>query len=451
MLKDIQKIKEFIKKENNLQVLRQSLIKIHPYDLAQTFVSLKAEERLKIYASLNDQELANLFSYLEIDDSADYLEELDIQKGASVLEHMEVDDATDILLEIDNESQVKNYLNLIESETRDELSYLSSHDEDLAGSIMTTSFIKIDSHLDIKEAMKILVQEANETEVIDPIYVCENNKLVGIIPLKELIIARSPNKIKDIMKTKVIAVDVNHNAVEAAEKIRDYGLSSLPVLDNENLVGIITIDDAMDIIEDNLSHNYVNLAAVAHDLNEENNPLKSLGKRLPWLIGLLILGFFTSAVISGFEGIIGKVTALVLFQSLILSVAGNIGTQSLAVTIRGLSRGDLLGKVSKNLLQELKISLVNSFLLAILSFIVAYSFLWLSQNDTSNLIIATVLAISMFITLNASSLLGVLIPVFFSKVKINPAIASGPLITTIIDILAVFIYYGLATLMFNSI
>ncbi|NLD27008.1 MAG: magnesium transporter [Acholeplasmataceae bacterium] len=449
MNKDLQnKIKELIEQENNLHELRSQLIKFHPYDLAQVFTELEPEDRLKIYASLNDQELADLFSYLEEDDSADYLEELDLKKGAAVLEKMESDDAADILKELDDEKQVQEYLNLLDGEVRDDLSYLSRQDEKTVGSLMTTNYIEIPSQVDVKEAMRILIKEANETEVIDPLYVCEDKKLVGIISLKDLIIARGPQLIKDIMKTNLVSVDVQEDVVDAALKIRDYGITTLPVLDKGELVGIITIDDAMDIIEDDASAHYGKFAGIVHDIDDETNVFKTLRKRLPWLLGLLALSFLISTLIDSFEGVIKQVTALVFFQSLILSMAGNISTQALAVTIRGLSYGDTSGKPVA-LFKEFKIGLINSLLLGLLAFVVAYLFLFITKSDANRLLVAGILAFSMFLALNCSAFLGVMIPIFFSKIKIDPAIASGPLLTTLNDIASVVIYYGLASIFFR--
>jgi magnesium transporter len=449
MNKDLQNnIKELIEREENLQELRSQLVAFHPYDLAQVFNDLKPEARLKIYASLNEKELADLFSYLEEDESADYLEELDLRKGAAVLENMESDDAVDILKEMDDAEQVQEYLNLLDSEIRDDLSYLSSQDEKTVGSLMTTNYIEIASHLDVKEAMKILIKEANETEVIDPLYIVEDKKLVGIIALKDLIIARSPQLLKDIMKTNVVSVDVGENVVDAALKIRDYGLNTLPVLDNGEMVGIITIDDAMDIIEEDASSHYGKLAGIVNNIDEETNIFRTLAKRLPWLLGLLVLSFAISTLIDSFEGVIKQVTALVFFQSLILSMSGNVSTQALAVTIRGLARGDVNDKPS-GLFKEFKISLINSLLLALLAFLVSFLFLLITGSEANRLLVAGILALSMFLALNSSAFLGVMIPIFFSKIKIDPAIASGPLITTLNDITSVVIYYGLASLFFK--
>jgi magnesium transporter len=441
---------EIIANENDLKILREKLQTFHPYDIASILEQVNFEERAKLYAGLNDQELADIFSYLEMEESAELFLELDISKGVNVLEKMEVDDAVDLLQEI-NTDEAKNYLSLISSETREDISYLSRQQKASVGSIMTTNYIEIACDSDIKEAMKILVHNADETEVIDPLYVTEAGRLVGVVDLKTLIIARSPMQVREIMKTNFIYVDMDEEIEDAAGIIRDYGLSALPVLDRGKLVGIITIDDAIDVIEDEVSYHYGNLAGVTSDIDEEVNIFASLKKRLPWSIGLVILSFLTSTVIGSFEDIIQKTTILIFFQSLILDMVGNIGTQSLAVTIRGLSRGELDNnqELKENLLREFRISLINSVLLAILTFLVVVIFLFFTNYQGNIWVIGIVLSISMFMALNAAALIGVIIPILFEKIGIDPAVASGPFITTISDIFSVLIYYGLATLLVN--
>lgn len=439
-----------VKTESDLKKIRNKLLEFHPYDLASTIKKLEPEFRLKIYASLTNKELADIFSYLEGEESAELFHELEESKGAAILEEMDVDDAVDLLQEMEVE-KATDYLNLLDSEVRADISYLAHQQESLVGSIMTTNYIEVNQDCDVKEAMKILVHKASDTEVIDPIYITDSTNLVGILDLKTLIIARSPLKVKEIMKTNYVFAEKDEEIEEAAGKIRDYGLSALPVLDNGKLVGIITIDDAMDVINEEASYNYGSLAGVGTDSEKEIGIFPALKKRLPWLLGLLVLSFITASVIGGFEGIIKEVTILIFFQSLVLDMVGNVGTQSLAVTLMGLSHGELDDKreLRANIFREIRIALINSFLIAILTFLVVSIFLLIRTYNGNVWEIGLFLAISMFFTINASAFIGVIIPILFEKIGIDPAVASGPLITTINDIIAVFIYYGLASLLIN--
>ena len=251
---------------------------------------------------------------------------------------MDVDDAVDLLQELDEE-RAGEYLELVEDERREDLRYLAGQESTAVGSLMTTNFIKIEADCDVKEAMRTLIREAGETEVIDPLYITRDDKLVGILDLKELIIARSPLKVGEIMKTNIVYSDMDEDLEIAAGKIRDYGLSALPVLDGETLVGIITIDDAMDVISDEAEYNYGSLAAVGGDIDEKVNVFVSLRKRLPWLLGLLLLSFVTASVIGGLM----KSSSRRRFWSSSPSIdmVGNVSTQTLGVTISGISRGEL--------------------------------------------------------------------------------------------------------------
>ncbi|MDD4000226.1 MAG: magnesium transporter [Bacilli bacterium] len=453
MNKELNKeILEIIVTENDPINLKERLANFHPYDIARAIYALEAENRVKLYASLSEKVLADIFSYLEVEDSAELFSELNLNQGANILEQMEVDDAVDLLQEIDPE-EVTDYLNLLNSQTRADISYLSKEQKSSVGSIMTTNYIEISEDCDVKEAMKILIREANETEVIDPLYVTSAGKLVGILDLKTLIIARSPMKIHEIMKTNYIYVDKTEEIEDAAGIIRDYSLAALPVLEEGHLVGIVTIDDAIDVIEDEASFQYGSLAAVSDDIDERVNIFALLKKRLPWLIGLLILNLLTSTVIGQFEDIIMQTTILIFFQSLILDMVGNIGTQTLAVTIRGLSRGELNDntKIKKNFFREFKISLITSFALAIITFLVILLFLLFNDYQGSIIQICIILTASMFLALNIAAVTGISFPIILEKIGFDPAVASGPLITTINDMIAVVIYYGLATVFLSFI
>ena len=442
-----------INEEQDLTVLESKLHDFHPYDLAKVFNELDEENRRKIYQVLDNKFIADIFEYLEQDDVVDFLKDLTPNQGASILQEMEVDDATRVLKELDNEEQIQEYLEQINIETKDELNILRKYEDDTAGAMMTTNYIEIESDLDVKKAMRLLINEADETEVIDPLFVTKNKKLVGLLGLKELIIARSPMSINAIMKTNIIAVDVNEERQEVINKINDYGISAMPVLDNGDLVGIITIDDAIDAVEDDVTEHFGKLAGVVSDIGEDVSLQRMLLKRLPWLIILLVLSMIISNVIGIFEDVIRQVTVLIFFQTLILDMAGNIGTQSLAVAIRTLGKGDLdnAKRVREYIFKEIKINITNSFIIGIFSFIVCFLFLTIKRADVDILMIAVVVASSMTITLIFSGLFGVFLPFMFNKIGIDPAVASGPFITTLNDIIAILIYFGLAISFLNLV
>lgn len=444
-------IKTIIETSTDAMNLREQLSSFHPYDLAETFNQLDEEQRQKIYAALPPEQLADLFSYVESDDTADFLSEIGPKQGASILEEMDIDDATDVLLEVESE-QKQALLDEIEPEVKEDLTYLTTHPEDTAGSKMTTNFIALDSNLDVKQAMRRLVKEANESEIIDPLFVIEQEILVGIVSLKELIIARSPKQLMEIMSTNLITANVSDQAKDAVNKINDYGLDALPILDQGKMVGIITADDALDVIEEGASEDYNLFAGVG--LDDKDTIWSNLLKRLPWLVVLLILSMIVANAIKLFETIINQVTVLIFFQTMILDMAGNAGTQSLAVSLQSIDRNELLNRHHqvRHLLKEIRISFVNAIILGIFAFGICYIFLTLNHTQNINIVtIATIIGFASTLTIILSGMFGALFPILLKKVGVDPAVASGPFITTLNDIFSTLIYFGFAYLLLSYI
>ncbi len=447
-LKNYEQILDLVKHESSVFNLSQSLKQYHPYDIAKAFLDFSVEERKKIYHALSYEDLADIFEYLDEVDAVIFLKELDINQGSSILSEMETDDAVDIINEL--EEDASSYLENLEFEDKKALNYLRTYEEDTAGSIMTTNYLEVNADWDVKEAMKYLITEADEAEIIDPLFVSRDKKLVGILDLKKLIIARTPKKISEIMNENFSFVNTNDSIVEASSKISNYDAYALPVLENQTLVGIITMDDALDVIQEEADEDLEKLANIGEAKEGKTTLFKTLATRIPWLIILLVLSSLVANVIGIYENLIKQVTVLVLFQTLILDMAGNLGTQSLAVTIRSLGRKELNSstKIRKYFSKEFKISLINSFLLGILAFVVSYLFLLVNNNQIAdNTIISLIVSLSIFISLVLSGLFGTTIPIIFEKLKIDPAAASGPFITTLNDLISVTIYFNLAMLL----
>ncbi|HKM29968.1 MAG TPA: magnesium transporter [Bacilli bacterium] len=446
-LKKQEQILDLIKHESNIFKLANSLKQFHPYDIAEAFLDLTPEERQKVYRALSHEDLADIFEYLDEVDGAIFLKEMDISRGTSVLSEMETDDATDIINEL--EEDASSYLEKLELEDKKTLDYLRTYEEETAGSIMTTNFLEVDANWDVKEAMKFLIAEADEAETVDPLFVSTDNKLVGLLDLKKLIIARSPKKISEIMNEDFSFVNATDSIGEASNKIRNYDIYALPVLEGQRLVGIITMDDALDVIQDQVNVDLEKLASIGEAKDGKATLYKTLATRIPWLILLLVLSSLIINVLGTFEDVIKQVTVLIFFQTLILDMAGNVGTQSLAVTIRSLSRRELdtKKKIRSYFLKEFKVSIINSFLLGIMAFIVSFIFLKLSNNPGVNVpIISLIVSLSIVVSLSLSGMFGIGVPIIFSKMKIDPAAASGPFITTLNDLISVVIYFNLAIL-----
>lgn len=421
---------------------RAEFLELHPYDQAEFFSGLNDDTRAKVYNFLSPEEMAELFENLEADeeDFKDVLAQMNPNYAADMLSNMYADDAVDVLNELDKD-QVASYLTIMDEEAAQEIKDLLHYEEYTAGSIMTTEFIAIAANQTVRSAMHILKNEAPQAETIYYLFVIDEEKrLAGVISLRDLIVADDDTMILEIMNERVVSVSVGEDQEEVARMMRDYNFLALPVVDfQKHLLGIITVDDIIDVMEEEASDDYSKLAGIADLDSVDRNPFSAAKKRLPWLIILLFLGMFTASLIGRFEETLNKVAILAVFIPLIAGMAGNTGTQALAVAVRGIATGDL-EKESKwsIILREAGTGLITGFICGILvTFVV---FFW--QGD---LFLGALVGISIFITLIIATLAGSLVPLLMHRLKIDPAVASGPFITTINDIISILIYFGIAT------
>lgn len=451
----LEKIKEIITHEDYKKDLQELFEQYHPYDFANIFKELNDQERQAIYESLSEEQLADLFEYLDEEAAAEYIKEMSYAQGANILNEMEVDDAADVLNELEENDEADAYLQHMDADDAATLNYLKERKEDTAGSIMTTNFIKVDLGSDVKSAMKKLGYEASDAEVIDPLFVCEDDKLVGVLSLKDLIIARTPCLVDDIMDSNFIYADVDEDTISVSNKISNYDIYALPILDEGKLVGIVTMDDALDVASDALTED-LSMMATADVESEKEEPIwRNILNRLPWLIVLLIFSLLISNLTEKFEGIIKNITVLWFFNTMILDMAGNAGTQSLAVSVRHLGRNDLDSgkKVIKYIFREFLVVFLMALILGAISFGISLLFIIiLKYNQSVNVYVtAGIIAGSLSITLMFTGILGSIVPLLINKMHIDPAVASGPLITTINDVLAMLIYFGLAYIFYDYI
>ena len=298
--------------------------------------------------------------------------------------------------------------------------------------------------------MSELVRQAADNDNISTIYVVDNNRtFYGAIDLKDLIIAREGTSLRNIMTCSYPYVYARASIEDCIPQLMDYSEDSIPVLDNENkLIGAITAHDLVEVVEDELNEDYAKLAGLSAEEDLEEPIRLSVKKRLPWLFILLVMGLGVSATVGLFESIVAQLPVIMCFQSLILDMAGNVGTQSLAVAIRVLMDKQISGKQKAALvLKESRVGLANGMILGILSFLVIGGYLCLKGNAvTFAFAVSGCLGIAMVLAMLISSLSGTVIPIFFQKMGVDPAVASGPLITTVNDLVAVISYYGLAWL-----
>lgn len=439
---------EIVKTITAPKVLRNRLDDYHSYDIADTFRKLTPFEREKLYRMLDTEHLTEIMEYLDEEEQARYLNEMNIRKVISIINEMEADKAADLLREVDREKR-EIIIELLEPEVRKNISTIFSYEDDEIGSKMTTNYIEVPRGITVKEAMRELLKQAPENDNISTIYVeDENNMYYGAINLKDLIIARPETELEDIITTSYPYVYASEAVDRVVEELKDYNEDSIPVLNNDNiLLGIITAQDLLEVVDEEMGEDYARLAGLAAEEDLEESLSDSLRKRLPWLITLLFLGLLVSSVVSVFEGVVAQLTIVMAFQSLILGMAGNVGTQSLGVTIRVLMDDSLDGRQKWQLVfKEVKVGFMDGLITGTVSFAVlglyihfAKHYVW-PQAYAISLCIGCALWLSMII----SSFTGTTIPMAFKHMGVDPAVASGPLITTINDLVGVVTYYGLA-------
>lgn len=433
--------------------LAEKLSDYHEKDLADALEALTPAERQSLYSILGVDTVAEIFTYL--DDAEPYLKELPSHEAAKVISNMDSDDAVDALEDLDDTDK-NEIVNKLDKDSVEDVKMLLSYDEDEIGSRMTTNYISIKNDMTIRQAMSELVKQAGENDNISTLYVVDKNEhFYGAIDLKDLIIARAEESLESLIVRSYPYVTDREQISDCIDRIVDYAERSLPVLnDAGKLVGIITSSDVVELVDDEMGDDYAKLGGLTgeEDLHE---PLKtSLKKRLPWLIILLFLGMGVSSVVGLFEAVVSQVALIVCFQSLILDMAGNVGTQSLAVTIRVLMDEKLTGRQKLGLVfKEMRVGFFSGLLLGLLALVFIGLYVWLLKGKTLfyALCISGCAGAALVLSMVLSSLVGTAVPMFFKKIHIDPAVASGPLITTVNDLVAVIAYYGLAYILFFQV
>ena len=430
-------------------LMRERLRSYHEKDIAAALELLKKEERSKLYRILDTGTLADVLEYTE--GSEEYFGELSVRRQVEILSRQEPSAAAAYLQRMEKPQRAM-LLELMDDETRREITLLSSFDEDEIGSRMTTNYISIHAGISVRQAMRELVEQAAENDNVSTIYVVDGDgTLAGAIDLKDLIIARETTQLEAITMTSYPYVYASEQIEDCIERIKDYSEDSIPVLDAENkLRGVLTSQEITQLVDDELGEDYAKLAGLSAEEDLQEPLKKSIGKRLPWLVILLGLGLVVSSVVGLFEGVVAHLTIIISFQSLILDMAGNVGTQSLAVTIRVLMDEQLSGRQKLFLVgKEARVGLANGAILGVLSFALIGLYLIILKGQTAVFAfsVSFCTGAALVASILLSSVCGTVVPLIFKKLNIDPAVASGPLITTINDLVAVVTYYGLAWLL----
>lgn len=438
-----------VRSQDSDDVIRNHLADYHENDIADILDDLTVSERRRLYRILGIDAVSEVFTYL--DDVGKYIEELDAEKAADIIESMDADDAVDILDELEDDKS-EEIFNLMNDEAQHDIDLIHSYDEDEIGSKMTTNFVVIDRGASVRQAMKELISQAAENDNIMTLYVVnEDRTFYGAIDLKDLISAREYADLEELIATSYPYVFAKESISECIEELKDYSEDSIPVLDNDKkIIGVITSQDIVEVVDEEMGDDYAKLAGLTAEEDLREPLWESMKKRIPWLVILLGLGLVVSTVVGMFEKVVAELTLVICFQSLILDMAGNVGTQSLAVTIRVLMDENLSGKQKLFLVgKEMRVGLANGLLLGFLSFVFIGFYVMIAKGGAPGFAFAVsaCIGIALMTAMVISSFTGTVIPMFFHKIKVDPAVASGPLITTVNDLVAVVTYYGLTWLL----
>ena len=449
----VKELVEIINQEDRDDKLAEKLSAYHENDIAEAFELLDEEGRRKLYRVLDTEWMSEVFAYL--DDVGTYLEELEADDAADIIENMDADDAVDVLQEVDDNVREK-LVSLMNEEATEDIELICSYDEDQIGSMMTTNFIEISRTLTVKQAMRQLIAQAEENDNISILYVTdEEGMFYGAIDLKDLIIARAGESLESLISTSYPYMLASDSITDNLERLKDYAEDSIPVLDQEHhIIGIITAQDLVEAVDDEMGEDYAQLAGLTTEEDLDESVGQSMKKRLPWLLVLLCLGLGVSTVAGMFERVMKQLTLIVFFQSVVLGMSGNSGTQSLAVTIRVLMDEELTGKERlKMVWKEARVGFCDGLLLGLVSFVCIGIYIMLAKAKPAlyAFSVSGCVGTALMVAMTISSLVGTVVPIVLHKIHIDPAVASGPLISTVSDLVAVVTYYGLSWILLLNV
>jgi magnesium transporter len=420
---------------------QETINELQPYDLAVLYKNLPEKHRNKFLFFMDAKQLATLIQELEAELQLEIIHKLGNEKSTKVMDIMENDDLADLLSELSVE-KIEQYLSSMEKDESQTVKNLMSYAPETAGGIMTNRYVWIRKSFTVREAVDKLKVFAEMAENLYYLYVLDESKrLVGVVSYRDLLLAEMNDKIEDIMFQRVISVPAQMDQEEVARIIERYDFISVPVVDDsDKLIGIVTVDDVIDVFIKEANEDIEKLSASGKSIDFQTSAITSSIRRLPWLVLLLFIGVISGSIISNFEGTLQKVVALAYFMPMIAGMTGNTGTQSLAVVVRGLVSNEIDKKTIRNLvLRELNVGFIIGTICGILIALIA--FIW-----KGNLILSIVVGSSLLMTLIIGTLAGTIIPLILYRFKVDPAVASGPLITTLNDIFSLTVYFTLATL-----
>ena len=428
----------FIDKKNDSKI--KNLFKdVHFADIAEVLDEVSFDEAIYIIKLLDSEKTSEILTELDEDTREKILENFSAKEIANEVGEMDSDDAADIIGELSEERQKRVINELEDTELAEDIKELLSYGDDTAGSLMAKELVKVYETWTVAGCMRRIRGQAQEVTRVHSIYVVDKeDKLVGRLSLKDLIVAKSEQKIADISKAKVDAVNVNEDDETVARIMLKYDLEAIPVVDDNNvLLGRITIDDVVDLLKEEADKDYQMAAGLTQDVDSDDSIFELTKARLPWLFLGLIGGVGAFIIMEGFQDVFSTYASLFFFTPLIAAMAGNVGVQSSAIIVQGLANDDVKGSINSRLLKEMLLAALNGVILALFLFL----FVWVYEGKID---LALAISVSLVVVIIIAGLIGTFVPLFLNKRGIDPAIATGPFITTSNDIFGILIYFMIA-------
>jgi magnesium transporter len=421
--------------------LRRFLREVHYADLAEVLPELNLAQRIKIIRMCEPAKAAAILYQLDRSEVKELLEGLGEWRAAAILREMSTDDAADLLGEMPQEER-ERFLSLMGAAEAEDVQELLEYGPDTAGGIMTTEFVSVREDVTAQEAIEILRATAPDAETVYYVYVVDKeNRLVGVVSLRELILSAPTTRVADIMRTEVVRVDVNTDQEEVARIVAKYDFLAVPVVDARNrLLGIVTVDDILDVVEEEATEDILRLANIEYEGRYfDSGVVKRATKRLPWLVALMFGELLAGHVIANFSATLSAITALAFFMTVMAGGPGNLATQTLAVVVRGLATGEVNSRaVLGVILGEVRVAVIVGLVSGLVLAGIAYA--WQGQT-----VLGFIVGLSLALSMIVAAIIGSLVPLVINRFGFDPALASGPFITTLMDVCSMLIYFGLAT------
>ncbi len=442
---DIEEVKNLIT-ERKYTRLKEMLADVNPADMVEIFDAVDKKYTLLLFRVLPKELAAETFAYMDTDTQRALIEAFTDMELREIVNELFLDDTVDIIEEMPA-YVVDKILRNVDSQTRKTINDLLHYPKDSAGSIMTTEYVALKKNMTVEQAFAHIRKHAVDKETIYTCYVTDNRKLMGIVTVKELLLASYEDIIGDIMETNVIAVDTHEDQEVVANMFDKYDLMALPVVDKEyRVVGIITVDDAMEVIIEEHGEDIEAMAAILPSDKSymQTGVFETWKKRIPWLLLLMISSTFTGMIIQSFESALAGCVVLTAFMPMLMGTGGNAGSQASVTIIRGLSLDEIEYKDTfKIMWKELRISIVCGLTLGVAGIIK------ILLVDNVSLTVGIVVALTLFVTVIMAKIIGCTLPILVKRLGFDPAVVVSPFITTVVDALSLFLYFQIASMLLN--